>query len=63
MPRAASRARPPTPSGAAAARPVSATAQEADEAPMTNAKAPVTYSRKKKNPAASEAEAAVTGTL
>lgn len=58
MPRTATKAHPPTPAGAGAA---DAAAQEADEAPMT--KAPVTYSRKKKNPAASEAAAAaVTGT-
>ena len=57
MPRTAAKARPPTPSRAAA-RPVDATAQEADEAPMTKAKVPVTYSRKKKSPAASEAAAA-----
>ena len=61
MPRAATKARPPTPSGAAAARPADATAQEADEGSVRNAKTPVTYSRK--NPAASEAAAAaVTGT-
>ncbi len=64
MPRTATNARPPTPSGAAAARAADATTQEADEAPVTKAKAPVTYSRKKKSPAVSEAAAAaVTGTL
>ncbi len=61
--RAATKAHPLTPSGAATARAVDATAQEADEAPVTKAKAPVTYSRKKKNPATSEAAAAAaTGT-
>ena len=63
MPRAATKALPSTPAPAAAARAVKATAQEADEAPVTKDKTPVTYSRKKKNPAASEAAAAaVTGT-
>ncbi|KAL0055389.1 hypothetical protein WJX82_011624 [Trebouxia sp. C0006] len=62
MPRAATKALPSTPAPAAAARAVKATAQEADEAPVTKDKTPVTYSRKKKNPAASEAAAAaVTG--
>lgn len=58
MPRAATKALPSTPAPAAAARAVKATAQEADEAPVTKDKTPVTYSRKKKNPAASEAAAA-----
>ncbi len=58
MARAATKACSPTPSRAAAARPVEATAQEADESPVRKARASVTNSRKM-DPAASEAAAAV----
>ncbi len=58
MARAATKACSPTPSRAAAARPVEATAQEADESPVRKARASVTNSRRK-DPAASEAAAAV----